>query len=391
MKTIAPVLVACGVLLAFSPLRAQKTSETNDGSPVPPAAQSAPDRARTKAAPAKPGETPPEAAKPKSSPGSETATQTKADAGRVAEKKEEQQPPRKPFLKRIFGKRAEHRHRSDTNDPVGEPEPAPKVGQKTEGPARSEQKESAQKKAPANEPAPARSVNARKAAAPAENPKAVTTAPTAQKVQQPGKKTLKAEPRTAATTEAAPTKKKDAPPVDAKPAVAKSTARKTPSTGKRTASKPKPDEGSPAVSTDPGPSISATAATPDDTSPPSTVEDGQPPVVRESPSASVTPPAPEEASETVTPPPSTTSVDLSAGAEAKEKARYRDVKTKAQAEKDLQALRDKMDAATAEAELRTTSREYYRALFTRMRKLDPTLKTRVDRMEAATLKRLEQD
>ena len=75
--------------------------------------------------------------------------------------------------------------------------------------------------------------------------------------------------------------------------------------------------------------------------------------------------------------------------EAAERAKFNEVKTKAAVDKHLQALKQKMDAATADGDIKQTAREYYKALFTKMRKMDPSIKDHVDRMETAVMKRID--
>ena len=77
--------------------------------------------------------------------------------------------------------------------------------------------------------------------------------------------------------------------------------------------------------------------------------------------------------------------------EAQEKARYRSVKAKALEDPRIQQLHDRADNAATNAEEQTASTEYYRALFDKMREIEPSLKERIDRMEAATLRRLERN
>jgi len=69
--------------------------------------------------------------------------------------------------------------------------------------------------------------------------------------------------------------------------------------------------------------------------------------------------------------------------------RYREARTKALADAKVLELQQKMDNATDDDAHRRASREYYKSLFDTMRKIDPSIKERVDRTEAATLKRVE--
>ena len=76
--------------------------------------------------------------------------------------------------------------------------------------------------------------------------------------------------------------------------------------------------------------------------------------------------------------------------EADETAHFEGAKAKALQDPHIQALQAKVDAASAD-ELRSASRRYYRALFSKMRDIDPSITDRIDRAEAATLRRVQQD
>ena len=67
---------------------------------------------------------------------------------------------------------------------------------------------------------------------------------------------------------------------------------------------------------------------------------------------------------------------------------YQEIKTKALEDKSVQELQSKADNAPEGEEQRKASRDYYKTLFNKMRKLDPGLKDRIDRTEAATLRRI---
>ncbi len=69
-------------------------------------------------------------------------------------------------------------------------------------------------------------------------------------------------------------------------------------------------------------------------------------------------------------------------------ARYQEVKQKALQDKHVQELQEKADNASDGDEQRKASEKYYKALFNKMRNLDPSLKDRIDRTEAATLRRV---
>jgi hypothetical protein len=73
--------------------------------------------------------------------------------------------------------------------------------------------------------------------------------------------------------------------------------------------------------------------------------------------------------------------------EAKDKARYHEIKAKALEDSDLKALKEKADNATGDDE-RTAERAYNKALFKKLREIDPSISDYLDRMEKATMKRL---
>ncbi len=83
-------------------------------------------------------------------------------------------------------------------------------------------------------------------------------------------------------------------------------------------------------------------------------------------------------------PPSTDNAD----AEAIEKQNYDQAKAKAIADPKIQELRGKADLAPSEGESRKALREYNKAMFKRMKEIDPSIKEHVDRMEAAVMSRL---
>jgi len=68
--------------------------------------------------------------------------------------------------------------------------------------------------------------------------------------------------------------------------------------------------------------------------------------------------------------------------------KYSEAKRKALEESDVQQLKAKAADAADEAEARRAMRAYNKALFNKMRKLEPTLKERIDGTEAALMKRL---
>ena len=88
-------------------------------------------------------------------------------------------------------------------------------------------------------------------------------------------------------------------------------------------------------------------------------------------------------SERVHPPASTKSPVATA---AEQTQRFQEVKTKALADKKVQELQAKADNATGD-EARPALRQYYKALYARMREIDPSLHERIQRTEAASLRR----
>ena len=74
--------------------------------------------------------------------------------------------------------------------------------------------------------------------------------------------------------------------------------------------------------------------------------------------------------------------------EAAEKLKYDQAKATAMEDPEVQELKQKADAAGTEEEVRTALRAYNKALFRKMRRIDPELKDRIDGMEAGVMKRL---
>jgi hypothetical protein len=72
-----------------------------------------------------------------------------------------------------------------------------------------------------------------------------------------------------------------------------------------------------------------------------------------------------------------------------EKAKYDEVKARASADPRVKELKEKADAALTDEEGRKALRAYNKALFQKMRSLDGSIKTRIDEMEAAVMKRLQ--
>src|SRR5438132_22984 len=72
-----------------------------------------------------------------------------------------------------------------------------------------------------------------------------------------------------------------------------------------------------------------------------------------------------------------------------ETARFQQAKAKALADKRIKDLQEKADSAPNEDAQQKASKAYYKALYDRMRKIDPGLKDRIDRTENATMKQME--
>lgn len=76
--------------------------------------------------------------------------------------------------------------------------------------------------------------------------------------------------------------------------------------------------------------------------------------------------------------------------EAEESSRFQAAKAKALQDTRVRELQAKADGATGD-DAKAASRRYYRALYEKMREIDPTVKDRIDRTEAATMRRVEQE
>ena len=76
--------------------------------------------------------------------------------------------------------------------------------------------------------------------------------------------------------------------------------------------------------------------------------------------------------------------------DAQERVQFNEVKSKALEDDKILALKEKMDTANSAEEQASASKVFYKALYGKMRELDPSLKDRIDRMQALTTKRLEQ-
>ncbi len=71
-----------------------------------------------------------------------------------------------------------------------------------------------------------------------------------------------------------------------------------------------------------------------------------------------------------------------------EKWKYDEAKARALEDADVADLKGKADAALNEDEGRKALRAYNRALFSKMRRVDPSIKERIDRIETSVMKRL---
>jgi hypothetical protein len=74
--------------------------------------------------------------------------------------------------------------------------------------------------------------------------------------------------------------------------------------------------------------------------------------------------------------------------DAKEKAHLKEIKATALEDADIKALKDKADAAS-DSDQQAASKAYYKALYEKMRSIDPMMKERIDRTEAAMMKQLD--
>jgi hypothetical protein len=76
--------------------------------------------------------------------------------------------------------------------------------------------------------------------------------------------------------------------------------------------------------------------------------------------------------------------------EANETKHFEAAKTKALADPHIQDLQSQSDSATGD-DAKAASRRYYKALYQKMREIDPSVKDRINRTEAATMRRVEQE
>ncbi|MGV3773785.1 MAG: hypothetical protein ACO1QB_12850, partial [Verrucomicrobiales bacterium] len=152
--------------------------------------------------------------------------------------------------------------------------------------------------------------------------------------------------------------------------------------------------GTPSV-TDPTPSLSSTpeaASSPESSSSivptdPSMIPPPQPvPPNPEDKSPSVAPSA-EVTSSSEASMPSTESIEKK---KQELKVRYYEVRTQVEKEEDVASLKQKADQATTDEGKRQALRAYYELLFSKMKKVDPSISARCDLMQGAYLRRLEQ-
>jgi hypothetical protein len=79
-----------------------------------------------------------------------------------------------------------------------------------------------------------------------------------------------------------------------------------------------------------------------------------------------------------------------AEAEAHVSSHFKAAQAKALADPAIQDLQSKADSATGD-DATAASKRYYHALYDKMREIDSSIKDRIDRIEAATLRRVEQE
>jgi len=76
--------------------------------------------------------------------------------------------------------------------------------------------------------------------------------------------------------------------------------------------------------------------------------------------------------------------------EAEVSGKFQAAKTKALSDPEIMDMQSKADSVTGD-DAKAATKRYYRALYDKMRDIDPTLKDRIDRTEAATLRRVDQE
>lgn len=76
--------------------------------------------------------------------------------------------------------------------------------------------------------------------------------------------------------------------------------------------------------------------------------------------------------------------------EQEESKRFQAAKEKALTDPHVKELQDAADNATGD-DMKAASRRYFKALYGKMREIDPSVKDRIDRTEAAALRRADQE
>ena len=76
--------------------------------------------------------------------------------------------------------------------------------------------------------------------------------------------------------------------------------------------------------------------------------------------------------------------------EAETSAHFQAAKTKALQDPHIQDLQNAADSATGD-DAKAAMRRYYKALYEKMRDIDPSISDRIDRTEAATMRRVESE
>jgi len=74
--------------------------------------------------------------------------------------------------------------------------------------------------------------------------------------------------------------------------------------------------------------------------------------------------------------------------DAEESSKFRDAKAKAVDDQAVKDLEDKADSATGD-DAKGAMKAYYKALYDKMREIDPSIKDRIDRTEAASMRRVD--
>jgi hypothetical protein len=123
--------------------------------------------------------------------------------------------------------------------------------------------------------------------------------------------------------------------------------------------------------------------------PKATPEPKATPAPKTTPTPRATPaPKPPKTSKTPTAPKPAPAIDEGADPNAIEQARFNAAKSKALEDSEIQELKQKSDDALDEAEGPKAMRAYNKALFRKMRSIDPSIKERIDATEAAILRKL---